>query len=277
MKKCQLIISTCFFLGISTVYAQDANNIENTFRGLNLQELAFRFAINFAAILILVRVIYFARHRNKDFLFTYILFNSINFLICFLLSDANLGVGFAFGLFAIFSIMRYRTVTLPVKEMGYLFLSVALGLLNALATIQEHYVILLAANAFVLLLALVLDRTTSITFSHEESKQIEKNTKKINKIMEQINHTLPMALSSSAQSEPNTQKIIYERIDLIKPELRADMIADLQTRTGLPVYAVDILSIDLMHDVAEVKAHYHNDVPMNMTLNGNTTQLTPHY
>lgn len=264
MKKFLTLLSVFLLTGISSAFAQDLPIGEDALKAINIGDLGIRFAINVTAIFFLVRVIYFTRHKNKDFLFTYILFNSINFLICFLLSGANLGVGFAFGLFAIFSIMRYRTVTLPVKEMGYLFLCVALALLNSLAPAEEGYAVLIGANAFILLLALVMDRTTSVTYSHDDSKQIEKNAKKIEKIMDQIKNNVPQIVPAMPQSdvrtEPddaNTQQIIYERIDLIKPELRNEMIDDIRERTGLPVYWVEILKIDLMHDIAEIRAHYH--------------------
>ncbi|MCZ2459098.1 MAG: DUF4956 domain-containing protein [Chitinophagales bacterium] len=218
MKKLPFIFTVVFLLLVSPVLAQDHTGINNFIESFDLKEFGVRFVINSIAIFILVRLIYFLRHRNKDFLFTFTLFNSVNFLICFLLSAAELEVGFAFGLFAIFSIMRYRTVKVAVKEMGYLFLCIAMGLINSLATTQDHYIVLLCSNAFILLIALLLDRTTT---SYEKSKQI-----------------------------------IYEKIDLIKPELRGEMMADLQNRTGLPVHAVDILAIDLMQDIAIIKVKY---------------------
>lgn len=226
MKKSQFLLTVCSLLSISPVFAQNTHLLGDAIKGFNLQELGIRFAINAVAAFILIRVIYFARHRNKDFLFTFTLFNSVNFLICFLLSAAELEVGFAFGLFAIFSIMRYRTVKVQVKEMGYLFLCIAMGLINSLATTQNNYVVLLCSNVFILILALFMDRSTT---SHDETKQI-----------------------------------IYERIDLIKPELRNEMIADLRNRTGLPIHKVNIVSIDLMQNIAVVKAHYQNKVNENI-------------
>ncbi len=222
MKKSHFLLTVFSLLSASSAFAQNTSIISNTLKGFNLQELGIRFAINAVAAFILIRVIYFTRHRNKEFLFTFTLFNSVNFLICFLLSAAELEVGFAFGLFAIFSIMRYRTVKVQVKEMGYLFLCIAMGLINSLATTQDHYVVLLCSNVFILILALFMDRSTT---SHDETKQI-----------------------------------IYERLDLIKPELRDEMIADLRNRTGLPVHKVNIVSIDLMQNTAIIKAHYQNNV-----------------
>ena len=172
------------------------NLLDSNGVGINMGELVIRLFINVLAIFLLVRVIYYPRHKNKDFLFTFFLFNCLNFLICFLLSATKIKVGFAFGLFAIFSIMRYRTVMVPVKEMGYFFVCVAIGIINALATVDDHYIVLTCCNIFILLLTLTLDRNVNLT--HENVKEIK-----------------------------------YERIDLIHPDKRALMIADLVERTGL--------------------------------------------
>lgn len=99
----------------------------------NLLEMVGRFALNLIVILILIRWFYFSTTRRKDFLFTYILISSIVFLLCFLLENVMLQIGFALGLFAIFGIIRYRTHTIPIKEMIYLFLIIGISVINALA------------------------------------------------------------------------------------------------------------------------------------------------
>jgi len=227
MGKNIAILLSLFLALPLTVFADGIDSIFGEAIGsININELSFRFLVNIISIILLVRFIYYPRHKNKDFLFTFILFNCLNFLICFLLSDTKLKTGFAFGLFAIFSIMRYRTVMVPVKEMGYFFICVATGIINALASVNDHYVLLICCNAFILLLALFLDRT-SIT--HENVKQI-----------------------------------VYERIDLIKPNLRAEMIEDLRARTGLPIHRVEVISIDFLKDIAVISAHYfskENEAP----------------
>ena len=195
--------------------------LEGNGKGFSVVELLVRFGINIIAIFLLVRLIYYPKHKNKDFLFTFFLFNCLNFLICFLLSATKIKIGFAFGLFAIFSIMRYRTVVVPVKEMGYFFVCVAIGIINALATVDDHYLILLACNSFILLLTLLLDRNENLT--HENVKEIK-----------------------------------YERIDLIHPSKREEMIADLVARTGLPIHRVDIINIDFLRDVAGIHAYYYS-------------------
>lgn len=195
------------------------NLLDSSGSGINMSELIIRLLINLIAIFTLVRVIYYPRHKNKDFLFTFFLFNCLNFLICFLLSATKIKVGFAFGLFAIFSIMRYRTVMVPVKEMGYFFVCVAIGIINALATVDDHYIVLIGCNVFILTLTLLLDRNVNLT--HENVKEIK-----------------------------------YERIDLIHPDKRELMISDLVERTGLPIHRVDIVTIDFLRDIAFVHAYY---------------------
>lgn len=194
--------------------------LEGRDMGFSVLELIIRFGINILAVFILVRLIYYPRHKNKDFLFTFFLFNSLNFLICFLLSATKIKIGFAFGLFAIFSIMRYRTVVVPVKEMGYFFVCVAIGIINALATVDDNYIILIACNVFILGLTLILDRF--INLSHE-----------------------------------NVKEVVYERIDLITPDVRTEMLDDIRRRTGLPVHRVDIIRIDFLKDVAIIHCYYY--------------------
>ncbi|MFN8323608.1 MAG: DUF4956 domain-containing protein [Chitinophagales bacterium] len=209
-----------------------------------LWDFILRYSINLIMIVTLVRYIYYPRHKNKDFLFTFMLFNTVNFLICFLLSSLKLKIGFAFGLFAIFSILRYRTVSVPIREMGYFFICVTIGIINALADINtslnqfvdingkrgfftaitemDHSIfILLIADVLILSMIYVLDRQLSL--EHE-----------------------------------NWRDIVYERIDLIKPDVREQMITDLKSRTGLPVHRVEVMKIDFLRDIARIRAFYYS-------------------
>lgn len=187
--------------------------------GSRLAEFGFRFALNAIVIFLLVRIIYYPRHRNKDFLFSFFLFNIINFIICYLLSSATIKIGFAFGLFAIFSIIRYRSVSVPIREMAYLLTSVTIGILNALSSLDTGLPELLISNGVLLLLTFVLDR--KVTLPHE-----------------------------------NCQMVIYEKIELIKPENRTQLIEDLKQRTGLPIHRIEIGRIDLMRDSAKIRIFY---------------------
>jgi hypothetical protein len=180
-------------------------------------ELLSRFGVNILAIFILIRLIYYPTHKNKDFLFTFFIFNLVIFL---LLSTTKLKPGFAFGLLAIFSIMRYRTVTVPIKEMGYFFICLALGMINALSLVQEGYWIMIACNVAILALTIILDRFINLT--HE-----------------------------------NVKEITYERIDLITPENRTIMMDDLKKRTGLPIHRLEVRNINFLRDTAKVAIFYH--------------------
>ena len=210
----------------------------------NLWDFIIRYSLNLLVIITLVRYIYYPRHKNKDFVFTFFLFNTVNFLICFLLSSLKLKIGFAFGLFAIFSILRYRTVSVPIREMGYFFICVTVGIINALADINvglnqfvelnhskgfitalvemDHSIfVLLIADAIILSMIVVLDRQLGL--EHE-----------------------------------NWKDIVYERIDLIKPDVREQMIEDLKNRTGLPVHRVEIIKVDFLRDIARLRAFYYS-------------------
>lgn len=188
----------------------------------SLLDFGIRFLVNFISIFIVVRLIYYPAHKNKDFLFTFFLFNVINFMICILLSTAKLKMGFAFGLFAIFSILRYRTVTVPVREMGYFFISVTIGIINALALGDNYFVQLIIANSVIIAFAYFLDYR--VTLKHE-----------------------------------NYKEIIYERIDLIQPEKREEMLEDLRKRTGLNIHRVEFIRIDFLKDIARIYAFYLAD------------------
>ena len=187
----------------------------------NLLDFAIRFGINLIVIFVIVRLLYYPMRRNRDFLFTFFLFNIINFLICFLLSSAKLKMGFAFGLFAIFSILRYRTVTVPVREMGYFFISVTLGIINALTTNEQGMILLILANLIILAVAWVIDHKVRVV--HE-----------------------------------NYKEVIYDRIDLIAPEKREEMLADLRQRTGLAVHRVEFSRIDFFRDTARIYIFYND-------------------
>ena len=195
-----------FFFGDSTV-------------SVDIIALSSRYLLNLLSAIVLIRYIYYPKYKNKEFFFTFFLFNAVNFLICYLLSGAQIQMGFAFGLFAIFSILRYRTITVPIREMGYFFACIALALLNALVNFKMGMAFLMLGNVLIVGMIWFLERFTSL-------------------------------------SHANFKMITYERIDLIKPEMRDAMIADLRNRTGLPIYRVDVIKIDFLRDTARIKAYY---------------------
>ena len=196
---------------------QIVNSIEQNI----IFEFGFRYAFNLIVTFILIRTFYYARHKNKDFVFTFFLFNSVLFLICFLLSSTKIELGFSFGLFAIFSIFRYRTVTVPVREMGYFFLTVTVGIINALANLSDTLILLIICNIIILLLTYILD--SHLGLEHESYEEIN-----------------------------------YDRMDLIQPEKRNEMLQNLHERTGLSIHRVKFQKIDLCKNVVNIHAFYYS-------------------
>ncbi len=182
-------------------------------------ELLLRFSLNLLIIAIIVRGLYYPVTRRKDYLFTFLLLSTIVFLLCFLLESVKLQLGFAFGLFAIFGILRYRTNAIPIKEMTYLFVIIGISVVNALANKKISWAELLFTNLIILGLIYGLEKIWLL--KHESSKVI-----------------------------------VYEKIDLIKPEKRELLLKDLEERTGLKINRVEIGRIDFLRDTARIVIYY---------------------
>ena len=186
----------------------------------NLLDMIWRFSLNLVVILILVRWLYFSASKRKDYLFTYILISSIIFLLCYLLEKVMLQIGFALGLFAIFGIIRYRTLTIPIKEMTYLFLIIGISVINALADTSSDILAIIFTNLIVIL----------ITYGLEKRWLMRHETSKV---------------------------IIYEKIELLKPGHAEELIGDLQERTGIPeILRVEIGEIDFLRDICHLIIYF---------------------
>ena len=193
------------------------------FNQKDLVKLFVRFLIDFAFTFVIVRVLYFAANRRKDYLFTFIVFNLLTFFICFLLRKVPMELGFALGLFAVFGILRYRTEPIPIKEMTYLFIVIGLAMINALANKKISWAELVFVNTTILLVTLSFEK---LWFNNEIQ----------------------------------SKNVVYERRDLIKMEHRLEMIKDLRERTGLDIVRVQIGKIDLLRDVAIVTVFFRADL-----------------
>lgn len=177
-----------------------------------------RLAIDLSSVLILIRFIYFQVYKTKDLFFTYIIFNLIIFLISFSLNKAELSMGAAFGLFAVFSMLRYRTEDISIKDMSYLFLSIALGVLNAVT--KGGWEELSTISAIILL----------ITWLLESNWLMKKESSKV---------------------------IFYDQIELIPIENHEQLMADIRLRTGIPVHRVLVQKIDFLRDSAQIRIYYY--------------------
>lgn len=201
----------------------DFNLFGIPFMNDDLFALLFRTGINLLVLLILIRFMYYAKSRRKDYLFTYFLIGMITFFLCFGLKKLDIDTGMGLGLFAIFGILRYRTEGIEIKEMTYLFLVIGLSVINALASNKISLAEMGLINACLLLLTAGLEYLWLL--KHE--------TRKI---------------------------IVYDRIDLIQPEKYDELMQDVQKRTGLKINRIEIGKIDFLRDVAQIMIFYDGDV-----------------
>ena len=186
--------------------------------GVSLSQLVLRFAFNLLMCWIVVYCFYFRKSRRKDFFTTFILFNTTMFLLICLMKNVNMQIGLTLGLFAIFGMIRYRTETVPIREMTYLFVITGMAVINGLAMAVSYAELITANLLFVIVIAVI-----------ENSKFMKHKATKL---------------------------VLYEKIDLIVPEKREELIADLEKRTGLKITAVEVGHIDFLRDVAFIKISY---------------------
>jgi len=184
---------------------------------------------NLLVAVVLVRLVYYPATRDKRYVFTFLAFNITIYLVLVFMGRVVLGLGVGFGLFAIFSVLRYRTDPIPIREMTYLFVTAALPVMNSVALSDGIQADLVIANGVVLLLLFVLERGWGFRF--EASK-----------------------------------KIVYERIELITPANRQLLLADLKERTGLPIKRVAIGQINLLRDTADIQVYYDSPAGDSWTL-----------
>ena len=179
-----------------------------------------RFAVCFLFNGIIINQLYYKKSHRRDFYFTFMVMSvAIFFLVYFMMGmergKATMGVGL--GLFGIFSIMRYRTDAMPVREMTYLFVIICLSVVHAMA--DNYYELA------------IVDVITFVTILLCEINLKVKQTKLIQ----------------------------YDRIELIKPEKRDELKADLEARTGLKIIKVDVGGIDFLKDSAVLRVTYEGD------------------
>lgn len=183
-----------------------------------LTELILRFLLNVAVVAFIVRVFYYPKSKRRDYFVTFILISISVFLIIFLMGGVKLKTGVALGLFAIFGIIRYRTESVPIREMTYLFLIIAVSTINALDS-SISYVELLATNLLFIISIWAMESNRWV--KHVASKMV-----------------------------------LYDNINLITPEKEPELIEDLKKRTGLDIIRIEVGAIDFSKDTAMVKIYY---------------------
>lgn len=173
--------------------------------------------IDIATILLIILVIYYPNYRKMDTIFTFILFNIVIFLLTFVLNKVKISMGAAFGLFAVFSMLRYRTAGIGMKDMTYLFIFIAIGLLSG---IQLDYHELAIICGIIFAVTLIMD--TKLLLKREQSKNIQ-----------------------------------FEKIDLVKPENHELLMEELKQRTGLNIHRISVNRLDYLKDIASIRIYYY--------------------
>ena len=184
--------------------------------------MLIRFLICIVVSWVIIDRLYYRKSKRRDFYFTFMLINvSIFFLVFFMIfvledMKGKAGIGLGIGLFGIFSIMRYRTDTMPVREMTYLFIIISLAVVNALASTMP-IIELIVTNILVVVAIVICE----------------------------------WRLKTDA-----VKLIQYDKIELITPDKREELIADLKKRTGLNITKVEVGAIDMLRDMTVIRVHY---------------------
>lgn len=184
-----------------------------------LQNFIAGAVFNLAVVLVIVRFVYYPLTQNRSYVFSFLAFNPTIYFLMGMLASIELGIGVGFGLFAIFSVLRYRTEEMPIREMTYLFVIIALPVMNSVLSTGAEFDKLLIANFSIVAILFFLEKEWGFHF--ETSK-----------------------------------RITYEKIDLIRPESEERLLDDLRARTGLPIKRVEIGRLDFLRDTAELRIYY---------------------
>ncbi len=177
--------------------------------------LVTRLSLDLSFVAVVVLLVYYRLYKNREFVFTYFIFNLITFSMCVLLRKVPMELGFALGLFAVFGILRYRTEEIRMRDLTYLFIMIGLGIINGVANKKVSTAELLLVNTAIVGLTALLE------------------------------------LPASARRYGATP-MLYDNLRLLQPQHRAELVADLQARTGLDVMRVQVHRIDMLRDAAEI-------------------------
>jgi hypothetical protein len=185
----------------------------------DLTRFVVRMLVNIAFVAVVVHAVYYRLYRNREYVFTYYLFNIITCGMCLLLRKVPIELGFALGLFAVFGILRYRTEAIRIRDLTYLFIVIGLGILNGVANKKISVAELLVGNLMIVGATVLLERRSA----------------------GRAEHSTPM---------------LYDNLKLLGPGNEVALHADIKARTGLEVIRVDVLRLDMLRDAAEVTVIY---------------------
>ena len=193
--------------------------MENLFHSPTVWSILIRFVMNLVFLLILIRLLYFRYSKKEKFMFTFFLIGITVFFICAMLKDITIGVGMGFGLFAIFSILRFRTRNFSVKDMSYIFTTIGISVINSVNMMEVPIIGYLIINFIIVLSVFILEE-------HLKNNMFSKYS------------------------------IFYDDLDLLKPGNNQKLIKDLSARTGFKILSVKIRNINLKKNIAELDVFF---------------------
>ena len=185
----------------------------------SILDLLLHFLLNLLISWIIVQFFYFRKGGQRNYYFTFLIFSSAMFLLLYVMNNLSLQIGFTLGLFAIFGMIRYRTETVPVREMTYLFIIIAISIINGIGA-EIPYAIIATANVVMVLLIWLLEGIGII------------------------------------RSRVSTKVILYDRIELVEASRRAELKEDLEKRLGLKIESIEVGMVDFLKDSAYLKVTY---------------------
>lgn len=203
--------------------------------------LVMRFVINLVVVTIIARRYYYPRSRRRDYMFIFILMSLSIFLLVSLMEGDGMNLGAAMGLFAIFGIMRFRTEAVPIREMTYLFMLIAVSVVNALSRAEYHpkadywdgfgLVTIIFVNLVFVAMAWIFE-------------------------------------SGKLVSSSCSKYILYDNVALVAPEKRKELKADLEARTGLKIQRIEVGTIDFLKDSCMIRIFYDNRLDRGNSIEG---------
>lgn len=205
-------------------YLEDYLGFEKIFDTDDTTQLLFRMAIEFIFAYVVINRVYCRRYQSSDHVFTFWLFSIVTFSIAFLLRKVPMELGFALGLFAVFGVLRYRTESIGVKDLTYLFIVIGLALINALANKKISLTELMIVNTTISAAVFLIDGSHRDTHEHRLA-------------------------------------VTFDRVDLLGADKRPELIAELSRRLSLSPTRVEVIEVDLLRDIARLSVYFQATGP----------------
>lgn len=196
-------------------------SFETLVMNTTLHGIMIRFSFNLIVLFILIRLIYYRFERKEEYVFSFFLMGNLIFLLLSLLITVDIKLGMALGLFAVFGILRFRTINYTAKDMTYIFTIIGISIINSQANIPPPILGALLVNSIIIITAIILE------------------------LFLKKNILSPVI-------------VVYKKIQLLSPDMRKELLQDLSIQTGLKIEKVRIRKIDIGRGKAELEAFFRD-------------------